>query len=151
MDKNSNNRQQDTRWTRVNLLWGGRAMTENHRWPSLRLFVVFSVNRWLNSVICSLPATGINRSIYNNKKTQKKLASLKAWSNLMYCIASAARVLQPSMFVKCFSFSFKNTVKQIDNERYDLFWSCQLTKKAKTKGTIRRRISPWIKRFIFNN
>lgn len=68
IDKNRRQRQQETRWTRVNRLCGGLAMTENHRWPSLRLFVVFSVKRWLNSVICSLPATGISRSIYKNEK-----------------------------------------------------------------------------------
>lgn len=43
-------KQQDTRCTRVKVLQGGRLMTENQMWPSLKSFAVFMKNRLLKEI-----------------------------------------------------------------------------------------------------
>lgn len=47
MVQSSREKQQDTRCTRVKVLQGGRLMTENQMWPSLKSFAVFMKNRLL--------------------------------------------------------------------------------------------------------
>lgn len=47
MVQSSREKQQDTRCTRVKVLQGGRLMTENQMWPSLKSLAVFMKNRLL--------------------------------------------------------------------------------------------------------
>lgn len=47
MVQSSSEKQQDTRCTRVKVLQGGRLMTENQMWPSLKSLAVFMKNRLL--------------------------------------------------------------------------------------------------------
>lgn len=50
MVHSSREKQQDTRCTRVNVLQGGRLMTENQMWPSRKSLAVFMKNRLLESI-----------------------------------------------------------------------------------------------------
>ena len=50
MVHSSREKQQDTRCTRVNVLHGGRLITENQIWPSRKSLAVFMKNKLLESV-----------------------------------------------------------------------------------------------------
>lgn len=59
---NNNDRQHDSRWTRVNVLFGGRVKTDSHRWSSRRFFLVALTNKMLNLVSSAFVATWSLRS-----------------------------------------------------------------------------------------
>lgn len=52
MVQSNREKQQETRWTHVKVLVGGRLITENQMWPSRKSFAVFMKNRLLQNIQC---------------------------------------------------------------------------------------------------